>query len=326
MEIEDFISKREFKPDVRYIAVYISPHSKNITDEGQKSIYYRIKELLLKNRITSQVLEAGNILNQKIDCRFSMPNIAIAMLAKLNGVPWRLDSEAKNELVVGVGAFKHVDIDVQYIGSAFSFQNNGTFNHFECFRHNEVAELAGSILKAVKEYAVHGNNLKRLVIHFYKNMKQEELQPIEDGLRKLGLDIPVFIVSINKTESRDLVAFDESYPQRMPLSGSYINVGFNKYLLFNNTRYNDLPLRNNDSFPFPIKLSITSNDKEQEKDPKIIRELLGQVYQFSRVYWKSLSQQNLPVTIKYPEMVAEMFPYFDGFEIPEFGKDNLWFL
>lgn len=325
-EIEDCIRNREFKSDVRYIAVYLSPHSKHLSDENRKSIYYKIKELLLKNSITSQVLEAEKILNPKVKYHFSMPNIAIAMLAKLNGIPWRLDTQVKNELIVGVGAFKHVNSNVQYIGSAFSFQNNGKFNRFECFRKNEIDELAGSILDAVKEYAIHNKNLKKLVIHFYKSMKQDELQPIEDGLKKLGLDIPVFIVSINKTESRDIVAFDEDYSQKMPLSGTYINIGFNKYLLFNNTRYNDNPLREWDGFPFPIKLAITCTDKEMEKDPKVICELLDQVYQFSRVYWKSLSQQNLPVTIKYPEMVAEMFPYFDGFEIPEFGKDNLWFL
>jgi hypothetical protein len=54
--------------------------------------------------------------------------------------------------------------------------------------------------------------------------------------------------------------------------------------------------------------------------------LIDQVYQFSRMYWKSVRQQNLPVTIKYPEMVAKMVPHFDGVEIPDFGKDNLWFL
>ena len=58
------------------------------------------------------------------------------------------------------------------------------------------------------------------------------------------------------------------------------------------------------------------------KDIKVI----DQVYQFSRMYWKSVRQQNLPVTIKYPEMVAQIAPHFDGDDIPEFGKDNLWFL
>jgi hypothetical protein len=50
------------------------------------------------------------------------------------------------------------------------------------------------------------------------------------------------------------------------------------------------------------------------------------VYQFSRIYWKSVSQQSLPVTIKYPEMVARMFPYFQRSSMPQFGKSNLWFL
>jgi hypothetical protein len=44
------------------------------------------------------------------------------------------------------------------------------------------------------------------------------------------------------------------------------------------------------------------------------------------MYWKSVKQQNLPVTIKYPEMVAEIFPHFESEVIPPFGKDNLWFL
>jgi hypothetical protein len=44
------------------------------------------------------------------------------------------------------------------------------------------------------------------------------------------------------------------------------------------------------------------------------------------MYWKPVRQQNLPVTIKYPEMVAEIFPHFQGNNIPDFGKNNLWFL
>jgi hypothetical protein len=44
------------------------------------------------------------------------------------------------------------------------------------------------------------------------------------------------------------------------------------------------------------------------------------------MYWKSFKQQNIPVTIKYPEMIARIAPYLDGKIIPNFGKDNLWFL
>jgi hypothetical protein len=43
----------------------------------------------------------------------------------------------------------------------------------------------------------------------------------------------------------------------------------------------------------------------------------------SREVW---SQQNLPATIKYPEIVAEIFPYFTHDKLPGHGKESLWFL
>jgi len=253
-------------------------------------------------------------------------NISIAILAKLNGVPWRLNVKVKNELVVGVGAFKNSDTDTQYIGSAFSFTNNGKFNRFDCFMKNQVDELAGSIIQAVKEYVSLQESPSRLVIHFYKQMNTRELDVIEESLFKLGLNIPVFVVSINKTELHDIVAFDNLWTELMPVSGTFINIGRSRYLLFNNTRYPNAFFNSNDGYPFPIKLYIRCTHPEQGKDPKIIKELIEQVYQFSRMYWKLVRQQNFPVTIKYPEMVAEMFPLFEGNEIPDFGKDNLWFL
>ena len=329
-EIEAELIQRNLEPEVHYFAIYLSPHSKHVRNKESRTIYYRVKELLLKRDITSQAIDAEKIktaVREKERYDYSLNNIAIAILAKLDGIPWQLNTKLKNELIVGVGAFRNADTDVQYLGSAFSFANNGKFKRFECFQKDQTDELAGSIIDQIKEYVSVNSNIDRLIIHFYKNMSQKELAPIEEGLHNLGLDIPVFIVSINKTESHDIVAFDNNWNQLMPLSGTFINIGFNRFLLFNNTRYSSNGSFNRfDGFPFPIKLNIQCSDPEKAKDYKVIRELIDQVYQFSRMYWKSVRQQNLPVTIKYPEMVAEIFPHFSGNEIPEFGKDNLWFL
>ncbi|MGR3809079.1 Piwi domain-containing protein [Jiulongibacter sp. NS-SX5] len=323
-EIETKLNNRSFSTDVRYIAIYISPFTKNVNEETQRNIYYRVKESLLKRGITSQAIDAAKVNDPNY--HYSLPNIAIAIHAKLDGIPWRLSALEKNELIVGIGAFKNARQNVQYIGSAFSFSNNGTFNQFECFLKNQTDELAGSIITAVRNYVSITNNLKRLIIHFYKNMSQEELEPIEQGLKDLDLNIPIFIVSINKTESSDIVAFDNEWSEIMPESGTFISLGYGKFLLFNNTRYSDGTHKKHEGYPFPVKLSIFCTEKELLTDYKTVCELIDQVYQFSRMYWKSVSQQNLPVTIKYPEMVAEIFSNFEGSEIPEFGKSNLWFL
>ena len=71
---------------------------------------------------------------------------------------------------------------------------------------------------------------------------------------------------------------------------------------------------------------MTSTQLSLLEDPALIDLLIDQVYQFSRMYWKSVAQQNMPVTILYPQMVAEIFPYFKTPVLSEFGKETLWFL
>lgn len=323
-EIEKALQNQQnFSHENRYIAFYISPISKQTNDPQLKEIYFKVKEMLLKRKITSQALDHSRVFSDGFN--FSMPNISIAVLAKLNGTPWRLSTTIKNELIVGVGAFRNSVTDTQYIGSAFSFSNTGAFNHMECFLKSQTEELAGSIIVAVRNFAALNTSIHRLIIHFYKNMSQEELRPIEEGLRQLDLNIPVYIISINKTESQDIVAFDKNWEGLMPESGTFINLGRNKFLLFNNTRYG-ITHKAHEGFPFPVKIAMHCTNEEKLKESGVVRELLDQVYQFSRMYWKSVSQQNLPVTIKYPEMVAEIFSHFEGNEIPEFGRGNLWFL
>ena len=169
---------------------------------------------------------------------------------------------------------------------------------------------------------------KRVIIHFFKEISdKKELQPILNMLADLGQgNLPVLVVTVNKTDSKELLGFDIASEGKMPYSGSYVKVGADKFLLFNNIRYSEAAKLGAKDYHFPIKLTIESSNKDLAEDPTVIRELIDQVYQFSRMYWKSISQQNLPVTTKYPEMVAKIFPHFQNEHLPEFGKNNLWFL
>lgn len=327
-EIAKVLQNRNFADGVTNIAIYLTPYSKNTTNVVQHEIYYKVKEELLKYGITSQCIDTEKMNEQVAVNTFwlSLNNIAIAILAKLGGIPWRINTLQKDELIVGVGAFTHYDTKTTYIASAFSFQNTGQFNRFEYFMKDQTDELAGSIEQAIKDYTSINKNIDRLIIHFYKEMSQKEFEPIEKTLYHLGIpDIPVYVVAINKTESEDYVIFDKDFKQRMPESGTYVNISDNTYLLCNNTRYGTTH-KSTDGYPFPVKLKIDCSDKSLLRDIKTVKELIDQVYQFSRIYWKSVKQQNLPVTVKYPEMVAQIAPHFNGTDIPDAGKDTLWFL
>ena len=88
----------------------------------------------------------------------------------------------------------------------------------------------------------------------------------------------------------------------MPYSGRYINPGAGRYLLCHNTRYQKATFNPYDGFPFPVKLRIESINTTDTPDTNTIHDLINQVSQFSLIYWKSVKQQNLPVTIKYHEL------------------------
>ena len=323
-EVQKGVKNLQKKPGIQYIAIYVTPVNRFVKDEKQKQIYFRIKEILLQEGITSQAVFRDNIPKEAF--KYYLPNIEIAILAKLGGIPWRLNRTKTNELIVGIGTFFSVSRKTRYVGSTFCFNNDGIFEGFDCFAADDIKMLAGSIRIAVGKYIAEHYTTNRLIIHFYKDISKKEIQPIIDTLHALGLPIPVIVVTINKTESKELLAFDTENENLMPYSGTILKVGKREYLLFNNTRYNPTSRVTAKEYHFPIKVSFAATQPALLEDENLITELMDQVYQFSRMYWTSVSQQNLPVTIKYPEMVAKIYPHFQSNTLPEFARKNLWFL
>lgn len=336
---------------IKYVGIYISPIHKYASARDSKECYYKIKELLLKYDIPTQCIDRGkmnDMINkdnrtQKANFAYTLQNMSVAICAKLGGSPWLLDETEKKELIIGIGAFR--SDNQQYIGAAFSFDNTGIFNDYSYFEKSELDELVGAIRMAIIRYSAVNNPPERIIIHYYKKIsRKREFKKVEEMLQSLSLDVPVYIVTINKTESEDIVLFDEestyssyNYKTRqsesvkslMPYSGKWVNLGPSKeghrYLLCNNTRYEGERFSAMDGFPFPVKLTIACPNRNDEIDTRVVQQLIDQVYQFSRIYWKSVKQQGLPVTIKYPEMIAEIMPHFTDKTV--YSESNcLWFL
>jgi len=328
--IRNAVKNAEWLPDTQYMALFVNPVPKLEKDETRNNIYYKIKEILLYENVLSQVIKSEHLWKYgKPNNYFNtfLPHIEIAILAKLGGIPWKLNRPPMKELIVGVGAFYSVKHKTRFVGSAFCFNNEGIFKGFECFRSNDTVSLAGSIREAVGKFIVTNHTATRLVIHFYKDISKKELEPIIETLHALGLPIPVIIVTINKTESKELLGFDLLDPDNlMPISGTIMKVGYTEYLLFNNTRYDPNSKPAQKEYHFPVKIALSCTVEGMLDDMDLVEQLIDQVYQFSRMYWKSTDQQSLPVTIKYPEMVASIYPYFQHDKLPDFGKENLWFL
>jgi len=307
-----------------YTALVLLPHTKEEKTPAQAKLYASIKEVLLQHGISSQCLLKDTIANSEFIWSYS--NASISLLAKMGGMPWKLAHPIQDELIVGLGAFSSQEENCKFVGSAFSFGSDGKFEGLDCFRSDDIAILLTSIHNAIRNYKDRlSTEAKRLVIHFFKEMKKSDFEAVMKVINSHDWNIPIITINVNTSVSEDFIGFDTSASYMMPVSGTYIPLDKHSYLLYNNTRYTE-QTKPSDGYHLPIKLSFSSSHPETLEDQETIKELIGQVYQFSRLYWKSTKHQNIPVTVKFPEMAAKIYAKFENKDLGSFGESNLWFL
>ena len=325
-DIEAGLNRQHRNPHEPYAAVLLCPVKKDGVTDPYHELYYQVKEMLLHRGIVCQAIYFQN--PHKPNFRFHVPNIAVALSAKVGGIPWKLKNpNPDSDLVIGVGAFRSSLSNERFIGSAFCFNGEGVFQEFDCYRHNDNEKLVADILKAIMRF-MKNNELRcpeRLIIHYYKTMGKRESDQIMAMLTSLNVNIPVYIITVNKTETSDFFAFDDASPCLMPHSGTIVKLNPGDYLLYNNDFYASNYSSKNILFPIRVRTEkvVRGQGKTKLSDAEAA-EMLSKVYQFSRLYWKSVRLQNLPVTIAYPEMVAEIVPHFTNAHLPDFGRESLW--
>jgi len=325
-EVSNWLSHTVFDSDKKYFVLYISPINKNEENEDRSVIYFQMKELLLEKDISSQVIYKDNL--GKDAFNFYLPNIAVAILAKLGGIPWRLPYPLKKDLIIGIGAERSIDTGSNLIGTAICFRNDGQFEEFKVFPSDDIKQLGESLKNSIREFSEISDGCNRLIIHYYKALGSEERTILDSVMKQLNVDVPYVFVTVNDTESKDYVVFYEDFDGRMPISGTIVRLRFNEFLLCNNTRYGSLTGQKLMGYPFPVKVKITSQPRELTHDFVTVKEILNQVYEFSRIYWKSIRQRNKPVTIEYSEIIAKVVSKFENKKLPDSrtATRSLWFL
>lgn len=321
----------------RYISIYISPISKESwNDSHYQFSYARIREQLLKKSVSMQGFYQGRI-SEGNRIKYHFTNLYAAILAKVGGAPWVVPTNNQRDLIIGVGAFCPNRIQKRYLGTAFRFDSNGRFHEFDCMPGNDHRQLASKMRDALITFIKErGEAPKRVFIHFYKKMNNTEWRDFIRVVSKLGEDIPIITATIYKSEESTMVAFDENEKDMMPYSGTYIKTGDSTFLLYNNVKYDSTKFQQKVSksdnpsrlYHLPLKVDIVCRNCKKEEESILIDSALTQCYQLSRMCWSTVDQQNLPITVKYPSMLAKQVPFFEKDIIPnpEFSCSNLWFI
>jgi hypothetical protein len=302
-------------------AIVIGKFDKNKTTEEKTNEYYNIKNALLKKGISSQFINQEHI-RQSTNFNYHLPNIAIGIVAKLGGIPWRLKNSIKKDLIIGFNQFR-LDNN-QFIGSSVFFTNEGLLENVYSYSSvNSESEMIQLLKNSIQQYIESNTEIYRLIIHYYKPNNNKETKRIEKLLYdELKLNIPYAIIEINDTKTQSDICFDVDYNMGMPISGTYIKVGRDEYLLFNNTRHIEKPLTMvTDELPIKIKIHFADNSGFSHN------ELISQIYEFSRLIWKGLKQRSQPATTIYAKLIANFSAHLGGV-IPsnELTTHTPWFI
>mgnify|MGYP003295522690 CR=1 FL=1 len=259
---------------------------------------------------SSQFIHEQHI-RQASTFNYHLPNIAIGILAKSGGIPWRLQNHIQKELIIGFNQIKNNDN--KFIGSSVFFTNEGVLQNVYAYpEKSSESEMISVLRTSILEYIRLNKDIHRLVIHYYKTQSERESKKIEQLLYdELHINIPYAIVEINDSKSQMDICFDADYNMGMPISGSYVNLGKNEYLLFNNTRHIERPITKvSDELPIKVKIHFADNGGFSHN------ELISQIYEFSRLIWKGLKQRSQPATTIYAKLIAEFSAHFGG-DIPQ---------
>ncbi len=310
-------------PDPNYdnlLAICIMPFAKSNAKKEESNKYFEIKNILLKKGISSQFINRDKIFQENF--HFSLPNIAIAMLAKIGGIPWKLARKHYNQLTIGFNVYRMNNNT--YLGSAVYFDNEGIIKNINFSKSNNVNTIIEQLSNAIDAYKKESNSIEKVVIHYYKPLNEKENKNIEKYLtEKIGLGVAFCIVEINDTKTSTDLCFDNDYERYMPQSGLYVKLKTNEYLLFNNLRYWEKPENPIRQEEYPVKLRIFDPGKSFNYE-----DIISQVYEFSRLYWKSLKQKSQPVTIIYSKLIAEYMSNFSLNDLPDnqVAKKTVWFI
>lgn len=325
-EFENFITTELPLADYSdYFALVLLPFSRESSDTEENKLYYLIKEKLLQKNIASQLIDSKKI--NSANFHFHLPNISIAILAKIGGIPWKLDRKAYNELVVGFNEEKYEDNSI--LGTAVYFDNSGKLKQVRSFQGAQRSELILSLKNSIEEFLVVNQNAQpeRLVIHYYKPPRRDEMDSIDRLIREeFRFNLPFAFVEINDTKVSSEICFDVEFNYGMPTSGTFVKLkrSGNEYLLFNNQRYWKNPLKPISAEEYPIKIKLYNTESGGFNH----KELLSQVYEFSRLYWKGLKQRSQPVTTQYAKMIADFAAHFKEGKIPDnpVAQSTAWFI
>ncbi len=287
--------------------------------------YLHAKAVLLLHGIPSQQCRLSTASAPERDLHWKLPNVAVAMYAKLGGSPWTVaqSQTADDELVIGMGMAEmsgsRFDARHRYTGITTVFRGDGNYLLSNVSRvcdyeryPEELRQTTTALLAELRERnGWRAGDTVRIVFHARKPLKNVEVASIVgDCVAEVGRDVNIEFAFLTVETSHPFRLFDTDQPgvetkggrgvkgAFSPRRGTIAQLGRHTRLLANNG-----PLQvKRVGAPLPAPLLIHLHRESRYVDLDYLTE---QVLKFTSLTWRSTLPASAPVTIYYSELIAE---------------------
>lgn len=306
--------------NLNYDIAIVTVSASDKTTPINLSPYYISKAKLLNQRIPTQEITV-EIMRKAND--MILDAIALNIYSKIGGSAWTIEKvqKQKTEVVIGISSTINFDNE-RVIGFANIFDYNGNYLIGDCSTISNLTNyasdlenhLTNSINNLIEQKGLQNSDPIRLIFHLSKEAgKKYELKAIENTLVKFkDYDIQFGIVHLSYNHNlRIFLNGGNDFPQR----GTFIQISTFQALLH---------LGKGTKVPILVRLDQRSTYKD-------IFDASKQVLYFCHLCYRNFRPANVPVTIKYPSLMAKLsdelsqVPKWDTNQLNNI-QDKLWFI
>lgn len=318
----DAISQRntEREPD---LAIVLVPHTEKFETHTP---YYEAKAAFANLAVPTQMVTT-ELLNDEREFQWSVANIALAIFAKLGGVPWAVEAPATDDdLIIGIGRAEvgRNGDRRRYFGYAVTFVANGIYRQTWSFTPTADDTIYEQRLEAAISEALKADvdrPPRRLAIHLAKRAGHREIDSAERAMEAAGLRVPVAYLRLDDSSLHDIA--DTGEATFAPPKGLVAKLGPRTALL----QSEGLGALGPPEGPLLVTMDGRSTVPADEFDG-----LVAQVFRLAHANWRGFNAQTKPATLVYGEQLASLVGHLQDVETwnPDLLRSELrgrpWFL
>ena len=325
--VNDVKKNQQDNPDKKVIGIYIEDCATDIEDITASNHYYFLKYHFIKDNLPLQVVNYRK-LSERNSLKWSTSNIALAMFAKMGGIPWIVKPSNKDCLILGIGSSHKFNKETGEISKYFAYtvclDSSGLYKTLEVLAEenseasylNKLKNNLVRILKESKE-ALYST----CVLHLPFKIKRKEIDAISDAIKQVN-EIDLVVIKVNIDNKYFGYSFHNTL---VPYESSFVKLSKNEYLVwFEGLLYGKEIVDKRLSNPVHIQFLNISTKKSFDE-----RTFLQDILNLSGANWRGFNAKSIPISIYYSQIIAkytEAFEQIEGYEEGAISNDKPWFL